>query len=124
MTLQFIKYLFVAGAAFCVDYVLLFALTDLFHWYYLMSAATSFGIALTVSYVLSINWVFPKSSYSKLHEFLIFSLIGTIGLFFNLLTMLYFTELLKFHYLISKLISTAFIHFWNFFARKYVLYSR
>ena len=123
MAMQFIKYIFVASAAFCVDYALLFVLTDLIHWYYLISAATSFILAVLVSYILSVNWVFPKSSYSKLHEFLIFILIGAIGLFANLIIMFYFTDLLRFHYMSSKIISTGFIHFWNFYGRKYVLYT-
>ena len=123
LSLQFIKYLFVAGAALLVDYILLFILTDLFNWFYLVSTTVSFTIALTVSYHLSIKWVFTKSSYNKVYEFVMFFLIGAIGLFANLLIMFYFTDLLKLHYMGSKIVSTVFIHFWNFFARKHILYK-
>ena len=56
--IQMFRYLFVGGAAFIVDFLSLFILTDFFGIYYLISAAIAFILGLIANYFLSISWVF------------------------------------------------------------------
>ncbi|MCK4942512.1 MAG: GtrA family protein, partial [Candidatus Aminicenantes bacterium] len=56
--IQFFRYGFAGGAAFIVDFSLLYFLTEYLHIYYLISAALSFIPGLLVNYLLSVHWVF------------------------------------------------------------------
>ncbi len=123
-SIQLIKYSFVGGCAYFVDFGTLIILTELVKIHYLLSAAIAFILGLITNYILSIFWVFSKRSLnSKQVEFLVFAVIGLIGLGFNEVIIWFFTETTHFHYLISKIIATVFVFFWNFFARKKVLFS-
>ena len=122
--IQLIKYGFVGGIAYTLDFGSLILLTEVFKIHYLISAALAFIMGLITNYVLSILWVFSKRTLTnKKVEFLIFSIIGLIGLGINEGIIWFFTESAHFHYLISKIFSTFVIFFWNFFARKKVLFS-
>ena len=121
--IQFFRYIFVGGAAFIVDFVSLFAFTDFFGVYYLISAALAFTLGLIANYVLSINWVFNNRTLDNMwSEFTVFAIIGLIGLGLNELFIWFFTDFVDIYYLISKIIAAALILSWNFFARKFVLF--
>jgi putative flippase GtrA len=122
--IQLFRYTFVGGVAFIADFGSLYLLTDLAGVYYLYSAAIAFVIGLTINYVLSILWVFKSRSVkNRSIEFMIFAVIGLIGLALNEFIIWFSTERLSIYYLHSKLISTAIVYFWNFLARKYILYK-
>ena len=124
ISIQLLKYAIVGAMAYGVDFGSLFFLTEVLRIYYLISAAIAFLLGLTTNYVLSISWVFAQRSVNNRKiEFTVFSIIGIVGLFFNEGIMWLFTERAEFHYLISKIISTIFVFFWNFLARKKILFS-
>ena len=60
--------------------------------------------------------------HSHIIEFVFFAAIGVVGLGMNEAIMWMATELAGLYYLGSKLISTAVVFFWNFTARKYLLF--
>lgn len=123
-SIQLFKYGFVGGIAFCVDFGSLFFLTEVIKIHYLISAAIAFILGLLTNYTLSILWVFPKRAIAdKRIEFLLFLIIGLVGLGLNEVIIWFFTEFIHFYYLISKLFSTVVVFFWNFFARKKLLFS-
>jgi putative flippase GtrA len=120
---QFYRYALVGGIAFCFDFGALFVLSRFLGIHYLISAVIAFLIGLAVNYALSTAFVFAKSSVeNKGIAFLIFALIGVAGLGLNELFIWLFTEIAGLHYLLSKVVSTAFVYLWNFFARKYSLF--
>jgi len=121
---QFCRYSVVGGVAFACDFAVLFALTHFLGVHYLVSACIGFTVGLCVNYVLSTRYVFDRRSVkNKRVEFLVFGLIGLAGLGLNALFMWLFTEIARLHYLGSKVVSTVFVYLWNFFARKYSLFS-
>ena len=121
--IQMFRYLFVGGAAFIVDFLSLFILTEFFGIYYLISAAIAFILGLIANYILSISWVFNKRKLNKRHiEFGVFALIGIVGLGLNEVFIWFFTQDLQIYYLVSKILAAVIILFWNFFARKLVLF--
>jgi putative flippase GtrA len=123
-SVQLLKYGFVGGIAYCVDFGFLFFLTEVIKIHYLISAAIAFILGLLTNYALSIFWVFPKRTLAnKRTEFLLFSIIGLIGLGINEVIIWFFTEFIHYHYLISKIFSTVIVFFWNFIARKKILFS-
>ena len=79
--LQFIRYFFVGGVAAVVNIGMLFIFTDVCHIYYLVSNIISFTLGLIVNYILSKLLVFQdKVSLSASKEFIIYAIIGVVGL--------------------------------------------
>lgn len=122
--LQLFRYGFVGGIAFIVDYGTLYICTEFVGIHHLVSAAMAFIFGLIVNYLLSTTWVFAsRTQKSKWVEFVIFTIIGIIGLGLNEIIIYIGTDVFGIHYMLSKLISTATVFFWNFFARKIVLFK-
>jgi putative flippase GtrA len=122
--IQFFRYLFVGGFAFLVDFFLLYFFSDVCGIYYLVSAALSFIISLIVNYLISVYWVFNKNKIdNKLFEFGVFSLIGVVGLIFTEIILYLCTDIFGIYYLVSKIIATAVVMFWNFLARRIMFYG-
>ena len=123
--IQLFRYLFVGGLAFVVDYGLLVFLTEVLGLHYLISATISFIAGLIVNYFLSTSWIFRKSKLeNKWLEFLIFSIIGVIGLGLNNLLLYLLTDKVHIHYMISKLLTTVVVMLWNFISRRIILFNK
>lgn len=122
--IQFFRYLFVGGSAFLMDFSLLYFFTDIWGIYYLISAIFSFIISLIYNYLISTHWVFNKNKIkNRVVEFNIFALIGIIGLIFTEILLYLFTDFIGLYYLISKIITTIIVMFWNFLARRFMFYG-
>lgn len=123
--LQLFRYTFVGGFAFLVDFGTLFFLTEFFHIHYLVSAGIAFIFGLTVNYFLSILWVFSsRTMENRLLEFFLFALIGLVGLGLTELFLWILTDIFLIYYLLSKIITTIIVYFWNFFVRKLMLFNK
>lgn len=121
---QLFRYTFVGGIAFVIDFTLLYLLTDYVGLYHIISASISFIVGLAVNYVLSKIFVFSHSVVqNKTGEFLIFALIGVVGLFLTDLMMWILVDMGSIYYLTAKIITTLLVYLWNFFARKYILFN-
>ena len=121
---QAFRYVFAGSAGFAVDFLILFILTHYFNLYYLLSAAIGFIAGVFLTYIISIYWVFQiKSHRSRVGEFIIFILIGLAGLGITVVFLWVFTEKTHINYLLSKILSTIIVYFWNFFARKRLLFK-
>ena len=121
--IHLLRSIFSSNIAFSVDFGILVLLTEVFHIHYLISNGAGFIIGTTVSYILSIYWVFSKRRLENTHlEYWLFILIGLTGVGLNEIFIWFFTEHLHVYYLISKVISGSTVFFFNFFTRKYVLF--
>ena len=95
LLIQFVRYFFVGGFAFIVDFGLLYILTEYAGLHYLLSATLSFIAGLVVNYIISCIWVFNNSKFrNRIVEFLFFAAIGVVGLGFNDLLIWLFTSIL------------------------------
>lgn len=122
---QLVRYAVVGGIAFVVDYGSLYLLTEFAGLNHLLSAAIAFTLGLATNYALSISWVFRDSRRSHgAVEFSVFALVGIVGLGLNEVVIWLGTDVLGFHYMLSKIVSTALVFFWNFFGRKILLFSK
>ncbi len=123
LVIQFLRYVVVGGIAFLFDFGFLYLFTGIMNIHYLVSAALAFLIGLTVNYLLSIFWVFDKRTMeNQMAEFLIFAVIGLVGLGLNEGFLWFFTGFIGLYFMYSKLISTFFVLIWNFSARKLFLF--
>ena len=117
--IQFFRYLFVGGISAVVNIGMLYVFTDVCHLHYILSNVFSFTLGLIVNYLLSKKFVFQGDvSINKAKEFLIYAVIGIIGLGLDTLLIWLFTDVGSIYYMISKLISTLIVLIWNFGARK------
>lgn len=121
---QVLRYGFVAAAAFAVDFTSLYLLTEFAGIYYLVSAVPAFCLGLTTNYTLSVCWVFSERRVqNRKLEFIINASIALTGLGLNILLIWVFTEFVGLHYLVSKLISTATVFWWNFLVKRKLLFT-
>ena len=118
--IQFIRYIFVGGAAFVADAGALWLISLFAH--YLIAAAAAFIIGLIVNFALSKLFVFTDNTHNKAAEFITYGLIGIIGLVLTELLMYLFTEKIGLYFMLSKIITAVIVLVWNFAARKIVLY--
>lgn len=123
LTVQVLRGLIVAVIAFAVDFGMLLVFKEVFGIHYLLAATLSFSLGVIVSYYLSIKWVFNNRKFSNKHaEFIIFLIICIAGLLLNLGIIAGMVQLLGIDYRIAKVVSTVVVFFWNFIARKKILY--
>ena len=123
--LQFFRYLFVGGVATVVDWGTLFLLTECANIYFLISTSIAFLAGLVTNFVLSKQLVFKanEARVSPVMEFLSYAIIGVIGLGITELIMILFTNYLALHYMLSKVIATVVVLFWNYTARRFAIYK-
>jgi putative flippase GtrA len=121
---QFIRYVGVGGFSFLVDFATLYLLTDVAGWHYLLAATAAFVAGLVTNYLLCLRWVFDFHRMgNRLHEFVVFGIIGLAGLLLNNLLLFLLTEEVGLHYLLSKLFAAAFVLLFNFSLRRWMLFS-
>ena len=118
--IQFIRYIFVGGAAFVADAAALWIISLFAH--YLIAAAAAFIIGLIVNFTLSKLFVFTDNTHSKAAEFITYGLIGAVGLGITELLMYLFTEKMGLYFMLSKIVTAVIVLVWNFAARKIILY--
>src|SRR3989338_6030026 len=122
-THEFIRYFIASAIALVVDAGSLYLLTDVAGLPYLYSGAIAFILGLTIIYVLSVTWVFDRRVLrDPKAEFLLFAVIGFVGLGINEAVLWVATDVIGLYYLISKVLSVIFVFSWNFGARKYALF--
>lgn len=115
---QLIRYAFVAAFGLVIDFGTVIFTKQVLNFHYLVAACCGFILGLIVTYVLSNKIVFgaPKGNTRRL--FLLFALIGIVGLGLLNLLMWIMTGGLGINYIVSKALATIVVFAWNFFARK------
>lgn len=122
LTTQIIKFGFVGGISFLIDYSLLIFFTELLNVHYIMSAAISFVVSTIFNYVASMKWVFrSKYADNQAKELIIFVLLSISGLMINEIFMWLLVEKYAIYYLFTKIIVTMIVMVWNFITRKVFL---
>ena len=121
------RYLFVGGTAFLFDFGV-YALAN--RWLgdadlmIAVETAIGFLVGLTVNFLLSKQFVFTEKArgVGASGEFLVYGLIGLIGLFLSMgLTVLGAKVMDE---LLARAIVAILVLFYNYFARKLLLYRR
>ena len=123
--MAFMRYLLAGGLGFVIDYGALTLCYEILGIHYLISAIAGFSLGLVFVYISSNRWVFSKRRLSNKAwlEFLLFAIIGIIGLGLTVLFMYFFVDICSIHPLIAKLFTTFLVLLWNFGSRKVILYS-
>lgn len=122
--IQFFRYIFVGGFAFVADAATLWLCEKFMH--YMIAAAIAFVVGVAVNYILSVCFVFSETEQvkSKVKEFIVYGVIGVIGLLITEAIMYICTDIIGMYFLLSKIIAAVIVLVWNFAARKKILYAK
>ena len=126
---EFVRYGIVGGLSFVADMVVLVLfretiLKDLVFGLYI-SAMLGFIAGLLVNYVLSIKFVFNAAKRGKgrgLGPFMLFVLICVLGLVFTEIGMWLGVEVFCLHYVVVKAFVAGAVLFWNYLAKKILIF--
>jgi putative flippase GtrA len=127
---EFIKYFFVGGIAFLLDFGTLFVakeylLSDLFGYKLYVAVTLGFIVGFITNYILSFVMVFnskeQRNKSTSITTVVGFLTVGLIGLGLNYLGMYIGVDILGLNYMIIKIIITVIVLMWNYFGRKILL---
>jgi len=110
---------------------LIATLTEWGLFYLFDKAALHYTVATVIAHILStfVNWlagrilVFKDNRSSAIKEILGIYMASIVGLLLNLLIMWLAVDLLSFGEMISKIVATAIVFFYNFLVRKIFIYK-
>lgn len=120
---EMIRYGLVSVIALVVDYATLYICWHLLGWHYLTAATLAFALGIVANYICSRIWVFDETKHHRWIELAIFLAVGVTGLGLNNLIMYLAHDHFGVHVMVSKLISTAIVFFWNFLLRRFLIYT-
>ena len=120
---QFFRYGVISAIALLFDVGLLMGLSWL-GVHYLLAATLGFLFGVTVVYIGSIVWVFPKRTITdRKKEIITFLLIGVAGLILTDTLLYILVAKIDLTLLIAKGVTTILVFLFNFTARKFLLFT-
>ena len=128
---EFLRYCVVGGIAFLADFGTLVATQEFFlkGYFFGVYVATVFGflVGLAVNYALSLWFVFTqkkdRGKGRSAGAFLVFGVIGLLGLLWTELGMWTGIELLDWNYMVVKVLVTGAVLVWNYLGRKLLIFN-
>ncbi len=129
---EFIRYAFVGGVAFLVDFGVLYLchshiLKDVPYSLYI-STALGFFAGLVTNYLLCLKFVFTSAKNTNQgksgRDKILFTLIGVVGFFMNEFGMKLGVDVLTINYLIVKIVVAGIVLMWNYLARKFMIFNK
>ena len=128
---EFLRYAVVGGVAFLADFGTLVIVQELLlkEIRYGVYIAIVFGFmaGLIVNYVLSLWFVFTqnkdKGKGRTFGAFIVFGIIGVLGLAFTELGMWIGVELFRWNYMAVKVLVTGVVLAWNYLGRKLLIFN-
>ncbi len=120
-----VKFIISGGTAAFVDLVLIYALTDLFGLWYLLSAILAFLVAFVVSFCMQKFWAFRDTDLSRAHRQLIsYLFVGVTNLFLNTFLVYVFVDIIGIWYFFAQIIASGLIALGSFFIYKHLIFSK
>ena len=128
---EFLRYVVVGGIAFLADFgVLVGTQESLFHRYasgVYWATVMGFVVGLVVNYFLSLLFVFTstkdKGKGRSVGAFLIFGVVGLLGLGWTELGMWVGVACLDWNYMLVKMLVTGVVLMWNYLGRKILVFG-
>lgn len=112
------------GIATAVNLAILFALTEIFGVWYLLSAIFAFLLAFIVSFSLQKFWTFADFNINQFHtQATKYFLFSGINLALNTVLMYVFTDLLGVWYFLSQIFVAAIIAVESFLVYRFIIFK-
>lgn len=129
---EFMRYVIVGGISFAADFGTLTLFEELIFktgepWQIFISTAAGFIVGVVVNYILSLTFVFRaednKNSGKSVGAFLVFALVGVVGLGITEGLMHLGVNVLRFHYMLTKIAAAGIVLVWNYLGRKILIFK-
>jgi len=118
-----IGYLAASACALVVDITILWALVHFIFFEYLVAATISYLAGAVVAYEISVKVAFKQHRFRERDsEFILFVIIGGIGLVINAGVIFVAVSYVGLNYLAAKGVAAAFTFTCNFIARRQILF--
>ena len=116
-----VRYIFSGGTGAITNLALLYFLTEVVGFYYIISGIIAFCGAVVVSFFMQKKWTFQDHSTEDTHKkFAIFVTIAFINLVINTGLLYLFTDIFHSHYLLSQIFVSGIVAVWSYFIYKVV----
>ncbi len=92
--------------------------------HYVAAAALSLVVATLLNYVLSVRYVFASGRFRRSLEVILVYSVSTVGVGLNIGLMIAFVEGVGVAPLPAKMGATCMVFFWNYLARKHLIFAR
>jgi putative flippase GtrA len=115
---QLIRYTIIAGIGLVADFGIVITFKQILGLYYLIGICCGFIVGLILTYILGNKYVFGDPKADRRKVFILFVIIGLVGLGILSLLEWILTSKLELNYILSKALSTIVVFAWNFIARK------
>jgi len=119
---HFIRYLFVGGTSFTIDFSLLFVLHGKAHIHLAIATSIAYWLSIAYNFLLNRSWTFSARDKTDLRRHLT-SYLVLLG--FNYLFTVIFVDIAshQINYLIAKALSVAISMSWTYFAYKHYIFT-
>jgi putative flippase GtrA len=122
---QIIKYIISGGTAAAVDIAFLVLFTEVFKWWYIVSAIVAFIIAFGVSFTLQKFWTFRDHGTERIHvQASIYLAVSIANLGINTLLMYLFVDIFGIWYVASQVLAGGLIAIMSFFVYKKFIFKK
>lgn len=115
---QFVRYGVVAGIGLVVDFGTVIFAKQVLQFYYLIAVCLGFILGLIFTYFFSNKYVFGQPKGNQRTIFVLFGVVGLVGLGILNLLMWIMVSGLGINYIIAKALATIVVFAWNFIARR------
>lgn len=121
---ELLRFLVSGGVAFLVNLGVLYAFTEVFRVWYLVSSVIAFLITFIVSFIIQKNWTFKNKGLEGVTTQIGMSLImAIINLGLNTTMMYVFVDHAHIHYLTAQVVATGFIAIETYFIYKFIIFK-
>jgi len=118
------RYFVVGGVCALVDLGIFMLFAQVLGYPYLRVSAASFLIATLLNYFLSVRFVFVSGlRFHKRWEVVLVFVVSAVGLGLNQLILALCVEQVGLNLFFSKVTATGCVFFWNYFARRVLVFG-
>lgn len=120
---QVVTFLFVGGLCYLLSVSLMIFLVEWKSLEVNLANLLASLVAIYAAYILNGRFVFQRGRHPPTKELSLFFVLSVIGLLINVILMFLMTEYMPFHYVTSKTVVTIIVAAFNFFTRKFMVFS-
>ncbi len=122
--ISFLRYNIVAVLATGVDFITLIALTELAGLWYLLSTFTGAVLGAFTAFLLGRYWIFVSKESKIAHQAFRYFLVAAGSVLLNSSGVYFFTEVVNFQYVISKVITAVLVAVcYNYLLSRYFVFK-
>lgn len=118
------KYSIGSTISYLINLAIVIVMTDVLGVHYLLSTIAGYASIVITSYIFSVTWIFTERKVaSRGKEFVAFTAITIFAMGMNVLSMMFFTGYLHWHYVVSNIVTNFLATLWGYVPKKLFLFS-